>query len=167
MYIPTPSLMPLAIFDNIDTSSLDDLEHIKNISGGIAIFGPAAAYGFVWELGSLRLQQPGPRTVWGSNRDGDRRIMSSQAPRGYVGIISDQFWPIIEAAIQKVDFGGKSIQLQLEVAIDNASQKIANMVRNLAPVGETGDLRTGIQGLDSSDTLLDTINTESDFTLIL
>jgi hypothetical protein len=151
MFIPSPSMMPLAIFENIDTSSLDDLQNIKTISGGVSVYGPAAAYALVWELGSLRLKKPGPRTVWGTNRDGDRRIMSSQAPAGYVGIISNQFWPIIDQELRHVDYGSKNVKLLLEIAVDNASQKIAQLIRDNAPVGETGDLRAGIQGIDSGE----------------
>jgi hypothetical protein len=154
MIISSLSVLPLAIFKDIDTASLNDLMNIKNISGGIIVTGPAAAYALVWELGSLRLKKPGPRTVWGINRLGERHIMSSQAPEGYVGVISDQFWPIIQKHLMGVNYGSKSLNLQLEIAVDNASQEIASMVRDLAPVGETGDLRTGIQGADSGDPTL-------------
>lgn len=168
MYIPSPSMLPLAVFDDIDTASLDDLLNLMNVSGGVVVLGPAAAYALVWELGSLRLKKPGPRTVWGKNRDGQRRIMSSQAPEGYVGIIADKFWPVIEEALSHVDYGSKAIQIQLEVAMDNASQKIASMVRDLAPVGDTGDLRTGIQGVDSSDDVLESsVDLISGATLLL
>lgn len=152
MYIPSPSPMPLAIFDDIDTASLDDLENIKTITGGIGVFGPAAAYALVWEMGSKRTQT-GPKTVWGVNRDGEVRIFSMQAPAGYVGVISDQFWPIIEHELSKVDYGGRNIQIQLEVAVDNASQRIARLVSDNAPV-DSGDLRAGIQYLDSGDPTL-------------
>jgi len=153
MFLPSPSLMPLAVFTDIDTSCLDDLEHLKNLSSGVVVLGPAAAYALVWELGSDRLKKPGPKTVWGRNRDGERKIMSSQAPEGYVGVVADKFWPIIEEELSKIDYGGKNLQLQMEVAIDNASQRIAVLVRAEAPV-DSGDLRTGIQGVDSGDPTL-------------
>lgn len=153
MHIPIPSLLPLAVFEDIDTSSLDDLINLKNLSSGIVVVGPAATYALVWELGSDRLTKPGPKTVWGTNRFGESKIMSSQAPEGYVGIISDEFWPIIEEELSKVDYGSKYLQVKMEVALDNASLRIAELVREAAPVDQ-GDLRAGIQGVDSGDPTL-------------
>jgi hypothetical protein len=58
--------------------------------------------------------------------------------------------------------------LKLEVAIDNASQKIAKLVQIWAPVGETGDLKAGIQAVDSGDAILgDSVDLLSSITLIL
>lgn len=149
MYIPSPSLMPLVSIQNID-KFMSNIDGLQSISGGIAVYGSAAAYALVWELGSRKLKKPGPKTLWSTNRLGRRAILTRQAPFGYVGYVSDQFWPIIRTELAKVDFTGSSIRLAIEVAMDNASQKIARLVSDTAPV-DSGDLRSQIQYVDSGD----------------
>lgn len=149
MFIPAPLISPLLSIQSIP-DYLSDLEDIQDISGGIGVYGSAAAYALVWELGSRRLKRPGPKTLWSVNRDGNIAILTRQAPRGYVGFISDQFWPIIEEELSKVNFASRSLKMQLEIAMDNASQKIARLVSDTAPV-DSGDLRSQIQGVDSDE----------------
>jgi hypothetical protein len=164
MYFPRPSLRPLVVFPDI-YKFLSEFEGIGSVTGGVGVFGSAAAYALVWELGSLRLKKPGPRTIWGTNRNGEKMIMSSQAPEGYVGVISDQFWPIIEQEVGKLTFRGtdaRSIRLELEVVVDNAMQRIARIISDAAPV-DSGDLRSQIQYVDSGEIS----DLESDATLVL
>lgn len=149
MFIPSPSLMPLTVFDDLD-GFLKEIENLKSVSGGVGVYGAAAAYALVWELGSLRLKSPGPKTLWSMNRNDEIAILTRQAPRGYVGIISDQFWPIIEKHMSEVHFGSSNLQLEMEVAMDNASQEIAGLIREIAPV-DSGDLRSGIQGISTDE----------------
>ena len=126
------------------------------VVGGIAIFGSAAAYGLVWEYGApppWHIKKPGPKTVYGSNptgKGGD--IFSSQAPAGYIAIHEEEFWPIIEEEMATVQFKSSTadgIRLELEIAMDNASQRIARIVSDSAPA-DSGDLRSQIQYVDSS-----------------
>jgi hypothetical protein len=154
-------------FKNVSTY-LSELDGIDTISGGVGVYGSAAAYALVWELGSLRLKHPGPKTLWSINRNDKIAILTKQAPRGYVGILSDQFWPIIEEELSKVSFSGSNIRLKLEVAMDNASQRIAKLVADKAPV-DSGDLRSQIMAVDSDEaSFLSQANSiESTGTLIL
>lgn len=167
MYFPRPSLAPLVIFPDLN-KFLEEFEGIGTVSGGVGVFGSAAAYALVWELGSKR-ENTGPKTVWGVNRKGEKRIFSSQAPEGYVGVISDEFWPIIEEEIGHLHFRGtkaKDIRLELEVVIDNAMQRIARIISDAAPV-DSGDLRSQIQYIDSGEMDTQTASDlESDSTLI-
>jgi hypothetical protein len=167
MYFPGPSLVPLVVYEDI-SKVVDSLTKLPSLSGGIGVYGSAAAYALVWELGSKRLKKPGPKTMWGINRYGKRRIFSTQAPGGYVGILEDEFWPIIEEEIMQVDFLAKDAGLRLEIALDNASQKIAQLVRQYAPV-DSGDLRSQIYGIDTdeADILLASSDLESAGTLII
>lgn len=169
MFIPGPPLQPLVTYDSLNTF-LADYQNLKNVKAGVAVYGSAAAYALVWELGSLRAKKPGPKTVWGTNRYGDRIIMSSQAPEGYVGIVEDQFWPIIEAELDKINFSQpvQALQVEMEVAFDNASIKIAQLIRSGAPA-DSGDLRSQIQAVntDESDVLGKSIEIESIGTLII
>lgn len=165
MIIPGPSFVPLVVTENID-AFLPDFSGLTNLVGGVGVYGPAAAYALVWELGSRRLQKPGPKTMWSTNRNGERVILTKQAPFGYVGIHEDECWTIIREEIAKVDFSGsaKRIRLELSVAIDNASLRCAQLIRSSAPV-DSGDLRAGIQMVDSDS--LEASNAASDATLIL
>lgn len=161
-------MAPLVIFPNLQ-QFLKEFEGIGSVTGGVGVFGSAAAYALIWELGSLR-EHTGPKTVWGTNRDGDRRIFSSQAPEGYVGVVSDEFWPIIVEELGHLTFRGTdshSIRLELEVVIDNAMQRIARIIADAAPV-DSGDLRSQIQYIDSGEMDIQTAtDLESDSTLIL
>jgi hypothetical protein len=149
MYFPGMPLQPLVIFNEL-SNYLNELENLEPIQGGVGVYGAAAAYALVWELGSLRLKQPGPKTMWGTNRNNEIRIMSKQAPGGYVGILEDSFWPIIQEELNSVDFTKGDLQLRMEVAIDNAGQKIAELIRQWAPV-DSGELRSDILGVGSDE----------------
>jgi len=149
MYLPSLLPNPICIFEDLETQ-FSNLEGLDSVSVGVGVFGPAAAYALVWELGSLRLKKPGKKTMWGINRDGAKRIFSTQAPGGYVGILSDSFWPIITNHLKDVDFSSSNIQLEFEVAMDNAAQEIANLIREWAPV-DTGSLQSEIQSISSDE----------------
>lgn len=151
MFVPSPPLTPLVSYADSVDDYLSDLANIPpTVSGGIGVYGSAAAYALVWELGATKRKSPGPKTLWSVNWKGDIVILTRQAPRGYVGFISDQFWPIIEEELDKVDFGASSLNLRLEVAMDNASQRIARLVSDTAPV-DSGDLRSQIMAVDSDE----------------
>jgi len=152
MFIPGPSLFPLIAIQRLD-EFLSEFEGMDSISGGVAVYGSAAAYALVWELGSKRLKSPGPKTLWSVNREGEVAILTRQAPLGYVGFVSDQFWPIIEKELATIKFSSKTtagIRIEIEVALDNASQAIARIISDAAPV-DTGDLRSQIQYVDSAE----------------
>lgn len=152
MFIPGPSLLPLVALQKLDTF-LSEFEGMDSISGGVAVYGSAAAYALVWELGSKRLKSPGPKTLWSVNREGEIAILTKQAPLGYVGFVSDQFWPIIEQELSSVKFKSSTaagLRIEIEVAIDNASMRIARILSDAAPV-DSGDLRSQIQYVDSAE----------------
>lgn len=169
MVIPGPSFVPLVRTENID-DVFSGFSGVHNVVGGVAVYGSAAAYALVWELGNRRQKTPGPKTRWGINRNDERVILTSQAPYGYVGIGSFAFWKIIEEEIGAVSFSSGSaaeINVRLSVAIDNASQRIAQIIKSFAPV-DKGDLVSQIQMVDSDESeLLSSSNASSDATLIL
>jgi hypothetical protein len=89
---------------------------------------------------------------------------------GYVGIAAEQYYQILEEELKKMDLSGtdsKTIKVAFSVAIDNASQRIAKVIRSLAPV-DSGELRSQIQMVDTDESdLLSAANAESDGTFIL
>jgi hypothetical protein len=132
---------------------MQEFVSLGKITVGVGVYGSAAAYALVWELGSRRLKSPGPKTMWSTNRDGERAILTTQAPHGYV-TPTDEFWPIIEEEVGRINFGNaktsKEAALRLEVALDNASHRIAAIIAQRAPV-DSGDLRSQIMGIDADE----------------
>ena len=169
MFIPSPSLTPIVRFENVN-DFLSEFEGVQNVVGGVAVYGAAAAYALVWELGSRRLKSPGPKTLWSLNRDGDIAILTRQAPRGYIGFHGDEFEAIIASEFSKVKFSSstaKGLYLEMSVAMDNASQRIAALISSYAPV-DTGELASSIEMVDSDDMgSMGSSNAESDGTFVL
>jgi hypothetical protein len=156
-YLPTPALTPSLTFKNL-AGFLAELEGLDEpVIGGVGVFGSAADYALVWEYGApppWKIKKPGPKTLWGINPLGEQKIMTRTAPEGYISIHEDELWPILEEELSKVKFSSGTsdgIRLELEVAVDNASQRFARLVSDSAPV-DTGDLRSQIQYIDSADT---------------
>lgn len=154
-YLSIPSLTPTITFQNL-ANFLAELEGLdEQINGGVGVFGSAAAYALVWEYGAPppnRIQNPGPKTLWGTNPLGETKIMTRTAPEGYISIHDDELWPILEEELSKVKFSSKTqdgIRLELEIAVDNASQRFARIISDSAPV-DSGDLRSQIQYIDSA-----------------
>jgi hypothetical protein len=169
MIFPGPSFVPVVTYENLD-DFMSEFEGVPNVAGGVAVYGSAAAYALVWELGSRRLKQPGPKTLWAVNRDGEPAILTRQAPLGYIGIYENDFWQIIKSELATVEFKGTSsrdIYLELQVAIDNASQKIASLISSHAPI-DSGELKSQISLIDSdSSEMVEAANSESGATLVL
>lgn len=160
MHIPRPGFMPLLVMD-LD-KSFGPVGDLSKISSGVGVFGSAAAYALVWELGTLRWPQPGPKTIWSTNRYGERVIMTKQAPHGYVGINATVAQSILHEELVKVKFNLADIaryKLDLEVAMDNAAIRIARVISDDAPV-DSGDLRSQIQLISSDE--VDLLDTDSD-----
>jgi hypothetical protein len=145
--------MPLLTFKDL-SSALSEFVGLGKLSAGVAVYGEASAYALVWELGSRRLKTPGPKTLWGVNRNEEKAILTRQAPSGYV-TPTNEFWPIIEDEIKQVNFAeasnAKEMMMLIEVALDNASQRIARVIAQRAPV-DSGTLRSEIMGVDSDET---------------
>ncbi|MGI4815926.1 MAG: hypothetical protein ACRYGG_21690 [Janthinobacterium lividum] len=168
MYIPGPPVRPLIDIQSISTY-LNEFENIGDVSGGVGVFGSAAAYAMVWELGSFRLKKPGPKTMWSVNRFGQKVILTKQAPLGYIGVIDDTFFPIIEKELMSVDFSNKTskrLNKDLTAALNRASKRIADLIRLIAPE-DSGDLKAQIQAVNAGDSLLGASSIESAGTIIL
>lgn len=143
------------------------LEYIMNlsqldavVSAGVAAEGPGATYALVWEFGNMRQTKPGPKTVMGYNPvSGEVAYFSTQAPMGYVRVLTPVFHAVIVAEMAKVKFesGDKDfIRLQLAGAASRITQQMAQLIQQTAPV-DTGVLRMGIVAVPPGDELLATV----------
>lgn len=152
--IPLPSL---------DDASAKELKKILSgmqkasekgpIRGGVISEGDAAAYALVWEWGNARQVKKGPKTVQGTNPDGDTVWLSIQAPYGYVRIHEEQYVKMLEEELGDADFGGMGgdeiLQALRKVSL-LASNRCAQLIRETVPV-DSGDLRDSIVAADPDD----------------
>lgn len=155
--MPAPTVYPTALFDKLDTFMLEFMEHDKEITAGVASYGEAAAYADVWEWGNVRQTKPGPKTVLGTNPDGEEVWLSIQAPFGYIKIHENDYWEILKIQLGKVKFKGttaKEITEELEDASLKAMKLIAQVVGDNAPI-DKGDLSKSFKAVKPGDILLD------------
>lgn len=118
--------------------------HDEPVSVGVAVVGPAAAYAEVWEWGNVRQTKKGPRTVLGTNPDGESVWLSSQAPNGYIRVNEDKYLGIVKIELEKVKFSspdGAAMKRELQDAGKRIMEQVADVIREAAPV-DTGQLRS-------------------------
>lgn len=123
------------------------------VRGGVMSEGDAAAYALVWEWGNARQTQKGPKTVLGTNPDGEQVWLSIQAPFGYIRINEDEYVRILQEELEQADFGdleGDTIRLELWLASHRAAERIAEVIRGTVPV-DTGNLQESIVAMDPDD----------------
>ena len=102
----------------------------------------------IWEWGRITCK-PGPKTMWGTNPDGERRVMTKTAPSGFIRSNRDKARAIAHAEIQKrlrwkaMKMG--DIPKAIEWGLRNAAPKIADLIADAAPI-DTGALRDNIRG---------------------
>lgn len=139
---------------------LDDLKDflqgyagdVPEVNGGVAAYGEPAAYALVWEYGNLRQKKQGPRTVRGTNPDGESVWLSSQAPLGYVSVHENDFWAAINSRLEGMSLDGDldDWSEEMKSAIAMASQDIAGIIRENAPIGIGTKRHPGGGGLQGS-----------------
>ena len=165
--MPTPTIYPTMMFDKLDEFMLEFEEHDQMITAGVASVGPAAAYAMVWVWGNVRQTKPGPKTVLGTNPDGDEVWLSIQAPFGYIKIHENDYWEILKMELKKVKFKGtnaKEITEELEEAAFRAMKLIAKVIGDNAPV-DKGDLSKSFIAVRSGDASLD--DSDDERTLVI
>ena len=152
-----PTVYATGMFDKLDEFLLEFAEHDKLITAGVASTGPAAAYAEVWEWGNVRQTKPGPKTVKGTNPDGESVWLSIQAPFGYIKIHEADYLEALKIELSKVKFKGtnaKEITEELEAAAEKAMKICAQLIGDNAPV-DSGQLSKSFKVVRSNDPLLD------------
>lgn len=165
MAVPTIYATPL--FDKLDEFMLEFKEHDKEIFAGVASVGAAAAYAEVWEWGNVRQTKPGPKTVLGTNPDGESVWLTIQAPFGYIKINENAYWDALKQELGKVKFDSTNaagITKELEAASIKAMKLCAQVIGDHAPV-DSGALSKSFQVIEPGDSLLDDV--DEDRTLII
>lgn len=157
MNFELPDMFPTVTFDDVDSFMLEMEQHDKEISAGVAIVGDAADYALVWEWGNARQKKPGPKTVLGTNPDGEMVWLSIQAPFGYIRINEPFMDRIVEDVMSTLEFdkpSAREITEELEKGARKISKAIAQLLRDAAPK-DSGLLSRSIVPVEPNDTLLD------------
>lgn len=115
---------------------------------GLKVTGPAAAYCLIWEWGRADIK-PGPKTQWGTNPDGDRRVLTRTAPSGFIRVNRGKFRLIIRDEMKKIAWRRitpKEIPNAVQWALTKAAHRMADLIAETAPV-DTGELRRAIRAI--------------------
>jgi len=122
---------------------------------GVAMEGPPADYGLVWEYGfsptrdgTIRQYQQGPRTVWSENALGEPHWMSSQAPHGWIAVNEPRMREAIMRRLADADLN------DVERACVDASIDMFNILQETVPM-DSGDLSNSLALVPPRDSLLD------------
>lgn len=128
----------------------------ETIEVGVSVDGPAAAYAEVWEWGNARQTKKGPRTVLGTNPNGEQVWLSSQAPYGYIRINTEKYLQAVRKELGKVPFHAttpKQLTEELRKAGEAAMKECTVILHDAAPV-DTGQLQSSFHVVKDGDELL-------------
>jgi hypothetical protein len=114
----------------------------------LTLTGPAAAYSAVWEWGRVDVN-PGPKTLWSTNPDGDRVVLTRTAPFGWIRVNRQQYRNFIREELAKIQWHRvkpKQIPGLVQWALQKAASRCADLMAATAPY-DTGQLRAAILAL--------------------
>jgi hypothetical protein len=115
---------------------------------GLMLTGPAARYGLVWEWGRVDCN-PGPKTLWGTNPDGETTVLTRTAPRGWIRVNRQQYRNFVREEMAKIQWHRiqvKQIPSLVDWALRKAAARCADLMAQTAPY-DTGQLREAIRAL--------------------
>lgn len=150
-------LVPEFVIVKLDEFLLEFQQHDQEIKAGVGVVGDAAAYALVWEWGNTRQSEPGPKTVMGTNPDGDMVWLSSQAPFGYIRRNEDELWNALDESLKKANFdqpNARAMTVELEKAAVRAAKMMKDILRDHAPV-DSEQLVDSFVVIDPTDSILD------------
>lgn len=128
------------------------------IQGGVKVTGEPVNYWAVWEWGSSRLLEPGPKTLWSTNPDGEAAILTKTAPFGYIRVNQQRYLEILRERIKAASLPTTPVSKwegKLQKELYEASVQCAGVISDAAPI-DSGDLRSHIEPCDPDDPLLET-----------
>lgn len=124
------------------------------IEAGVKVEGEAAAYALVWEWGSARLTQPGPKTVLSTNPDGVPAILTLTAPHGFIRVNKARYMEIVQEEIARIPKGAvEELPRRIREALGYAMERCSNLIVVTAPY-DTGLLASSIKPVADNDPLL-------------
>lgn len=118
----------------------------------IIVRGPVASYALVWEFGRADIN-PGPKTLWGTNPDGEERVMTKTAPTGFIRVNRSKYRAIIKEELQAVPFYRFPLAKYpslIKQALQAAAKRCGALIAETAPY-DTYALREAIVAVDIAD----------------
>lgn len=122
------------------------------IQMSLVLDGPAVDYALVWEWGRMDCE-PGPKTVWGSNPDGETAVLTKTAPGGYIRVNRLRYGQYIREEVANAKLNKlKPSQWNgaLKLALGRAAQRCARLIAQTAPI-DSGELREEIANMAIMD----------------
>jgi hypothetical protein len=116
---------------------------------GIILQGPAAAYALVWEFGRVDIN-PGPKTQWGTNPDGETVVLTKTAPYGYIRVNRAKYRQFVREEFYKQSWKGikpNQIPKVVQALLARAADKCAELIAQTAPE-DTGELKSEIRAVE-------------------
>lgn len=127
------------------------------MEAGVKVSGESAIYSLIWEWGyATRKIQPGPKTEWGTNPDGESKVLTIVAPTGYIRINRNEYTRILIEEFKKVGIAKLPLSEwtgAMTALLNSAAERCAEVIRNAAPV-DTGQLRSEIVPAQVGDSVL-------------
>ena len=114
----------------------------------LTLTGPAAAYGLVWEWGRVDIN-PGPKTQWSTNPDGERVVLTRTAPFGWIRVNRQQYRNFVREEMAKIQWHRikiTQIPAMVNWALSKAAGRCADLMAATAPY-DTGQLHDAILAL--------------------
>jgi hypothetical protein len=103
--------------------------------------------------------------LWSTNPDGEPAILTLTAPFGYIRSNNLAYWQIIKEEFAKASLGDTPVDQwedKIRAMANTVSERCAKVMSDAAPI-DSGDLRSSIEGVDTTDPLLkDTAGTSFD-----
>jgi hypothetical protein len=113
---------------------------------GLQVSAEVAMRALVWEWGRVTCQ-PGPKTLWSENFQGETVVLTKTAPFGYIRVNRAKYRQFIREEIKNLNMAKlKPSQWNpaLEQALRRAAKRCAELMAATAPV-DSGRLREEIQ----------------------
>lgn len=112
----------------------------------VTVSGEASRYAWIWEWGRVGIN-PGPKTTWGTNPDGQLRVMTITAPSGFIRVNRWRYKQIIREEVGNVRWSQvkpSGVNKAVQAALERAAKRCADLVSETAPI-DTGALREAIK----------------------
>jgi hypothetical protein len=127
------------------------------MEAGVKVTGESVAYALVWEWGyATRKIQPGPKTQWGTNPDGESKVLTIVAPSGYIRVHRTEYEQVLRDEFSKSGLHLLPLsrwEEAMTVLLNKAADRCTEIIRDAAPV-DSGQLRSDIQPATVGDSAL-------------
>lgn len=115
------------------------------VEAGVKLTGEAVVRGLVWEYGRVAIE-PGPKTMHSTNMDGEDRVLTVTAPRGWIRVNRDRYEKLLKEKTASVQLTASSISEWaglLQHTVLEAAEESHDIMEETAPE-DTGLLKASL-----------------------